>query len=301
MSSSIRRARVAGWAVLAAMVVAFTTLIAAGTSGAATSVHRGITCGPPTTLPPSSPPPLRAKAVSANAKGSACADVRMTLTHEPGRVEIGRPFTAKMFVENLGPTTAFQVHAKDIPPASFTFKSVTAPGGFSCSTPAVGSNGTVDCSTAFVTAGSSFTIAVTWRPTASGSQGNQAQAQTFSSTDPNPGNNNKTDAIAVQTNTRGCTLIGTVNADVITGTAGGDVICGLAGADQIDGAGGNDTVYGQRGGDALTDHNGTDTLVGGPGDDSLDTADGAPGDTAKGNAGTNTCTTDAGDASSQCS
>jgi len=43
MSSSIRRARVAGWTVAAAMVVAFTTLTAVGASGVATRGHRGIT------------------------------------------------------------------------------------------------------------------------------------------------------------------------------------------------------------------------------------------------------------------
>src|SRR5438045_9629756 len=96
-----------------------------------------------------------------------------------------------MVVDNLGPTPAFQVHAKDTPPASFTFTSATAPGGVSCTTPAVGATGTVDCSTPSMNPVASLTIVVMWRPTASGSQSNQAQLATCPSTDPNPRNHSR--------------------------------------------------------------------------------------------------------------
>jgi hypothetical protein len=294
MDSRIRFGRVIGWTIVATMVAAFTLLITVGASGSAG--HRGIVCA--TGPPPTSPPPV---AGHARIRGSTCADMRMTLSHQPGRVEIGRPFKAKMVVDNLGPTTAFQVHAKDNPPSSFTFTSVTAPAGVSCATPAVGTTGTVDCSVASMPSGASITIVVMWRPTATGSQANQAQVQTLGSFDPNSANDNRNDPINVETNTRGCTLVGTAGADDMTGTAGNDVICGLGGADHIDGAAGDDKIYGLRGADVLTDHNGTDKLIGGQGADTLDTADGAGGDTANGGTGTNTCTTDAQDTALNCS
>lgn len=203
MDSKIRFSRIVGWTVAATMVAAFTLLIAAGAAGAAG--HRGIICTPPSSPPaPTTVPPIAPRVAGPpQFRGSACADMRMTLSHQPGRVEIGRPFKAKMVVDNLGPTSAFQVHAVDAPPSSFTFLSVTVPAGFACITPPAGTTGTVDCSTPSMASGASMLIVVMWRPTASGSQGNQAQVQTLGSFDPNSANNNKNDPIDVQTNARG--------------------------------------------------------------------------------------------------
>src|SRR5262249_50257503 len=116
----------------------------------------------------------------------------------------------------------------------------------------------------------------------------------------NSGNNADSDGIDVQTNLRGCTMIGTVNADVMTGTSGADVICGLGGADQIDGSGGSDTIYGQAGAHQRPAPNGTAALRGGPGNARLDASDGAGGDIANGNIGTDPCTADGGDTAAHC-
>jgi uncharacterized repeat protein (TIGR01451 family) len=232
-------------------------------------------------------------------RGNQCADLAMTLTHEPARVEIGRPFKAKMSVHNFGPSFASSVTAADTLPTSMTFVSYSAPGGVSCTTPAVGHTGVVNCMLGGMNSGATVLIVVKTRPTASGLKNNQASTSSPTQ-DPSPGNNSRSDMIDVQTNTRGCTLIGTIGDDTIDGTDEADVICGLAGADHIDGKGSDDVVFGEKGADVISDHTGTDQLLGGPGGDSLDSADGTGGDTVKGNAGVNTCTVDAGDTASQC-
>jgi len=93
---------------------------------------------------------------------------------------------------------------------------------------------------------------------------------------------------------KGCTVFGTANADVLKGTNGRDVICGFggrdeiygfngvdtilgggshdeiyagSGADVVDGGDGHDALFGQGGRDQLTGGPGNDRLVGGPGRD----------------------------------
>jgi hypothetical protein len=68
---------------------------------------------------------------------------------------------------------------------------------------------------------------------------------------------------------RGCTIVGTDKANVLTGTAGDDVICGLGGADTIKGMGGNDLIYGDAGADTIKAGDGNDVIYGGDGGDTI--------------------------------
>lgn len=65
----------------------------------------------------------------------------------------------------------------------------------------------------------------------------------------------------------GCTITGTINADVLVGTPGRDVICGLGGNDRISGRGGNDRLVGGPGNDTFAGGEGADVLDGGAGRD----------------------------------
>ena len=228
----------------------------------------------------------------------ASADLVLTKTHS-SPVVIGTSFPFTISVSNGGPDAASDLQVTDTLPASMTFSSISNTGGASCSTPPAGSTGTVTCTKSSLGSGGSFTVTLTVRPTRSGSFDNTASVSS-STAEAVPGDESDTDSVAVQTNAKGCTIIGTGGNDTITGTSGPDVICGRAGADTINGAGAADTLYGQGGNDALTDHAGTDKLVGGGGADALDTADGAAGDTAIGGRGTDTCSTDPGDTVKSC-
>jgi Ca2+-binding RTX toxin-like protein len=68
-----------------------------------------------------------------------------------------------------------------------------------------------------------------------------------------------------------CTIIGTLNNDVLEGTPGDDIICGGGGSDTIRGLGGNDTLRGESEPDKLIGGEGDDVLDGGS--SSTDTAD----------------------------
>ena len=81
----------------------------------------------------------------------------------------------------------------------------------------------------------------------------------------------------------GCTITGTIDANVVIGTPGRDVICGLGGNDTIVGFGGNDRLLGEAGNDIIDGGAGADTIDGGAGNDILmgrtgrDTMRGGPG------------------------
>ncbi len=90
------------------------------------------------------------------------ADVSVTKVDTPDPVTAGERLTYTITVQNAGPDTATTVGLSDTLPAGTTFVSLSAPGGWSCTTPAVGANGTVGCSIAAFPVGSAtFTIVVT--------------------------------------------------------------------------------------------------------------------------------------------
>jgi uncharacterized repeat protein (TIGR01451 family) len=229
-------------------------------------------------------------------------DLVVTLTHTPEPVTVNEQLTQTITVTNSGTGAATNAHLSEALPASWTFVSLANTAGTpadSCSTPAVGASGTVSCDWASFAGGASSTYQVVVRPKQTGSFTPSA-AVSMDEVDPTPSDNSAEDPTTVSPNGRGCTITGTMGPDTLNGTAGPDVICGLGGADQINGMGGADTLYGQAGGDTLTDTSGIDKLLGGPANDSLNTQDGAGGDTVNGNRGVNTCTTDLGDTALHC-
>jgi uncharacterized repeat protein (TIGR01451 family) len=93
--------------------------------------------------------------------GFASADLSITKTDSPDPVVAGTNLTYTITVTNSGPDPASTVEWTDTLPAGTTFVSLPAVGGWSCTTPAVGAGGTVECSMASVPVGSSvFTLTV---------------------------------------------------------------------------------------------------------------------------------------------
>lgn len=72
------------------------------------------------------------------------ADLAVTKTATPDTVPSGGTVVYRIEVENLGPSSAQDVTVEDPLPAQLAFVSVDDGGG-SCTTPAVGSSGTVSC------------------------------------------------------------------------------------------------------------------------------------------------------------
>lgn len=92
---------------------------------------------------------------------NASADLQITKTATPNPVVAGSNLSYAIAVNNAGPSNAAAVAMSDTLPAGTTFVSLSAPGGWTCTTPAVGSNGTVSCNIASLAMGSaSFTLVV---------------------------------------------------------------------------------------------------------------------------------------------
>jgi uncharacterized repeat protein (TIGR01451 family) len=118
------------------------------------------------------------------------ADLSLTKTDSPDPVAAGTNLTYTITVTNSGPDVAENVSWSDTLPAGTTFTSLSAPGGWSCTTPAVGAGGTVTCSIASLPVASPvFTLTVGVAPAVSSGTVLSNTATVSSTTaEGNPGN-----------------------------------------------------------------------------------------------------------------
>jgi uncharacterized repeat protein (TIGR01451 family) len=95
---------------------------------------------------------------------AAVADVSVTKTVAPGTVEVGGTIGYDLTVANAGPSDAAAVTLSDPLPAGTTFVSATQVSGpaFTCTAPAIGQTGTLQCTIPALAAGASavFHLAV---------------------------------------------------------------------------------------------------------------------------------------------
>lgn len=122
------------------------------------------------------------------------ADLAMALVDTPDPVNAGANLTYTATSTNNGPTGADNVQISLPMPAGTTFVSATPTAGGVCTTPAVGGNGTINCTWAGSTASGSSQNVVVVVGVPSGATGSlSATAATTSATlDPTPGNNSAT-------------------------------------------------------------------------------------------------------------
>ncbi len=93
---------------------------------------------------------------------AAVADLVISNSGSPSTVVNGQPITYTITLDNNGPSAAASVSMTNAIPTDTTFTSLTAPGGWSCTTPAAGSTGTVNCTiTSFVSGPAVFTLVIT--------------------------------------------------------------------------------------------------------------------------------------------
>lgn len=256
----------------------------------------------------------------------AVADADLSVAKSgPASVAAGANLTYGVTVANAGVDAAASVTLSDATPAGTTFVGLTAPAGWTCTTPVVGGAGTVSCTNPSVAAGASgaFTLVVNVTlGTADGTVITNTATVSTTTADPNATNNTATATTTVGLAGDLCddpgAITGTNGPDTLVGTTGDDVICGGNGADTIDGLSGNDLIVGANGKDALvggegndivfgrngkddiTGGLGLDVLVGGNGKDHLDGQDGAGGDALDGGRGMDECLVDAGDVTIDC-
>jgi hypothetical protein len=90
------------------------------------------------------------------------ADLSVTKTDSPDPAFTGNDITYTITVNNGGPDAAVNAVLADTVPTNTTFRSITSPAGWACSTvPAVGATGSISCSNpSFSTGSSVFTLVV---------------------------------------------------------------------------------------------------------------------------------------------
>ncbi|MDP9343650.1 MAG: hypothetical protein M3Q23_16475 [Actinomycetota bacterium] len=216
----------------------------------------------------------------------ATTDVSVTKDAFPDPVVRGSQLTYEIKVTDFGPSSAANVTLTDVLPVHTTFRSLSAPSGWSCNRPSVGTRGTVTCSKNFLAPSevdSFFLVVNVTSSTKNGAVVRNTVSVASSTTETNTGNNQA----STLTSVKACPITGTSGNDHLVGTPGNDLICGLGGNDFINGRGGNDTILGGNGNDTLLGKRGFDTLKGGNGNDFLK---GGPGnDTMFGGPGDDTC------------
>jgi uncharacterized repeat protein (TIGR01451 family) len=139
---------------------------------------------------------------TATTTAGTSADLSIDVSDSADPVVAGSTFSYTLAVENLGPSNAVAVTVSDTLPVGTSFVSLSSPAGWSCTTPAVGAGGTVECSIASLVASTaSFTLTVATDPgLADGTL--LSNTATISSTvfDPNTGDNSDTETTTVNAN-----------------------------------------------------------------------------------------------------
>src|SRR5205085_3462095 len=117
------------------------------------------------------------------------ADLSLTKTTTSNGAAPGATIVYTIATQNAGPDAASNVVVTDALPASLLFQSIVAPAGFTCTTPAVGANGTITCNAATLASGATATFTLTVR-VAANATGSVINSATISSatSDPNGGN-----------------------------------------------------------------------------------------------------------------
>jgi len=128
------------------------------------------------------------------------ADLVVTKADSPDPVTAGQNLTYTITVKNNGSSAAAKAALNYAVPADTTFQSLTAPAGWSCTTPAVGGTGAVHCGAASLASGAtaSFTLAVKVNTgTAAGTTITNTATASSATTDSNSANHSVTATTAV--------------------------------------------------------------------------------------------------------
>ena len=130
------------------------------------------------------------------------SDVSVSMSASPNPVAPGGSLLYSITVTNNGSDPATGVTLSDILPAGTTFQSLSAPSGWTTTTPAVGATGTASATIASLAAGgsASFSLVVQVDPSAAnGSSIEDTASVASTSTDPDSSNNSASRTVTVQT------------------------------------------------------------------------------------------------------
>ncbi|MGA7751397.1 MAG: C25 family cysteine peptidase [Candidatus Sulfotelmatobacter sp.] len=153
---------------------------------------------------------------------STQADLALSTAATPSAVLAGDDITYAQTVTNNGPAAATGATFTEATPTNTTFQSISAPAGWTCTTPAVGATGTITCTDPSVASGASADIIVVVNVPSTVTAASIVAASSVSATtsDPNSANN----STSVTTNvTIACDLTVTNSGSPSPVTAGSNI------------------------------------------------------------------------------
>jgi len=159
------------------------------------------------------------------------ADLSVSKTATPSPVAPGGQLTYNITVANNGPDGATQLVLTDTLPAQLTFASIGTPPGWNCSTPAVGSGGTVTCNKSLFLGGSDVLTLVTnvLPATPVGTPITNSATVTTAANDPDGSNNSATVTTLVAASAPSLSV-----SKVLTGTVDNDASGSVSAGDRLD-------------------------------------------------------------------
>jgi uncharacterized repeat protein (TIGR01451 family) len=195
----------AGWTCTSPPVSCANPSVAAGSTGTFTAVYT-VTAGTASGTVISDTATVSAgnQAFGANsavatdvvASSASQADLALSTAATPLVVYPGNDITYAQTVTNNGPGTAANASFTEAVPTNTTFASISVPAGWSCTTPAVGATGNVNCTNPSVASGASAAIIVVVNVAStvavSSITANSSVSQLPTTNDPNLSNNTTT-------------------------------------------------------------------------------------------------------------
>ena len=128
---------------------------------------------------------------------AAVTDLAASISGPPKPVQQSKPVTLTITVQNLGAYAAQGVVLTNVVPSGAQFVNSTASQG-SCTTPSVGSTGTVSCSLGTLASGATAVVTLTIDPVIKSGTLSDTATASADTTDPNLANNSATAAIQVK-------------------------------------------------------------------------------------------------------
>jgi uncharacterized repeat protein (TIGR01451 family) len=122
------------------------------------------------------------------------ADLSIVKNTASTSARAGSTFSYTIAVANAGPNAASNVVMTDVLPAQLLFESITSPAGFTCTTPAVGSSGTITCTAATLASGATATFTLNVRVAANATTGTVTNNAGVTTTTGDPDGTDNNDA-----------------------------------------------------------------------------------------------------------
>jgi uncharacterized repeat protein (TIGR01451 family) len=143
---------------------------------------------------------ITASLMLASPAAAQSASVSLVKNASTDPVAPGATLTYTLSISNEGPDDALNVVVSDPLPAGTTFSAITVPGGWNCTTPAVGVNGTVNCSIPdFAPVSALISIDVVVGALPDGTLLTNTATVTSTTPDPDPNDNSSTTNTTVTT------------------------------------------------------------------------------------------------------